>query len=295
MTREEIFKKLYDEDEVYRSPIESGSALLEVTKGCSWGKCLFCDFIRDKKELLPPERIEEKIELLSKVIDGNERLYFLGCNPFCLDSGILMYIMDLVHRNLPSVRTVSMYARADDVNRKSDEELIMLNRAGIRELHIGIESGSDRILKFHNKGETAEELKTAFDRLDRFGYFYHVTVIPGLGGRKLSHEHALMTAKLLSSINPVSIWCIMLKLWPGTPLYSIWERGGFDQMTPGEVLLEEREMLTLMDMKNPCLYTDSTVLNKYTILGELPEQKDILIKSIDKLLSEEDVLNKKHN
>lgn len=286
MTREEIFAKLYDDEVVYRSPIENASALIEVTKGCSWGKCLFCDFIRDEKAFIPLERIEEKIKLLSLVIDGNERLYFLGCNPFCLDTGVLMSILDMVHRELPSVKTVSMYARADDVNRKSDDELRRLNAGGIRELHIGIESGSDRILKFHNKGETAKELKRAFDRLDSFGYYYHVTVIPGLGGRGLSEEHAVKTAELLSLINPVSIWCIMLKLWPDTPLFKLWERGEFDAMTPREVLLEERRMLSLMEMKNSCLYTDSTVLNKYTILGELPDMKGKLLESIDKLLSE---------
>ena len=59
MTREEIFSKLYDDEVVYRSPIENGSALLEVTKGCSWGKCLFCDFTRDKKGIVPLSRIEE--------------------------------------------------------------------------------------------------------------------------------------------------------------------------------------------------------------------------------------------
>ena len=284
MTREEIFSKLYDDDVVYRSPIENGSALLEVTKGCSWGKCLFCDFTRDKKGIVPLSRIEEKTELLSQVIDGNERLYLLGCNPFYLDTGMLMAILELIHKNLPSVKTVSMYARADDVNRKSVEELRLLNENGIKELHIGIESGSDRILKFHNKGETSADLKMAFDKLDENGYFYHVTVIPGLGGVELSREHAVKTAELLSSINPVSIWCIMLKLWPDTPLYRLWERGEFHQMTPMDVLKEERLMLSLMDMKNPCLYTDSTVLNKYTILGQLPELKERMLAQIDRLI-----------
>ena len=56
-------------------------------------------------------------------------------------------------------------------------------------------------------------------------------------------------------------------------------------MTPMEVLKEERLMLSLMDMKNPCLYTESTVLNKYTILGQLPELKDTMLAQIDRLIA----------
>ena len=84
MTREEIMELLYDDPEVYRPPLENESALLEVTHGCSWGKCTFCDFARDPYYRFDMEDIENKIKLLRQVIDGNHRIYFLGSNPFSL-------------------------------------------------------------------------------------------------------------------------------------------------------------------------------------------------------------------
>ena len=52
-------------------------------------------------------------------------------------------------------------------------------------LHIGIESGNAKVLKQMNKGVTPEQGIEACERLHRAGITYSVTVIPGLGGKKM--------------------------------------------------------------------------------------------------------------
>lgn len=284
MTRQEIFAQLYSTEEVFRPPLESSSALLEVAQGCSYGKCFFCDFTRDAYIEMSMEDIERKIKLLSLVIDGNDRLHFLGCNPFSLDTDRLLTILDMVHAYLPSVKTVSMYARADDINRKSADELLALNRAGIKELHVGLESGCDEVLRLHNKGETAAEIESALASLTACGIYYHLTAILGMGGRHLSREHMTMTAQLLSQLRPLSIWCMALKIWPNTPLERMVNTGRFEPLSPRRILLEEREMLQRMNLKHTCLYVDSTALNQYTIVAALPDHKQTALEQIDRLL-----------
>lgn len=177
-----------------------------------------------------------------------------------------------------------MYARADDILRKSDDELKALAHAGLTDLHIGLESGSDAVLALHEKGETIADIEHAMDALDRSGIRYHLTAIPGLGGRELSREHAIKTAAVISRHRPMSVWCIALKVWPETPLARMVEEGEFVPLTFEEILAEEREMVSRIDVQVPMLYVDSTVLNKYTILGMLPEQKDIMLQQMDILL-----------
>lgn len=284
MTRKEIFAQLYTGDTVYPPPLESKSALLEVTTGCSYRKCKFCDFPKDSFTIASMAEIARKIELLRLVIDGNPRLHLLGCNPFCLHSRQLLSILAMIHDRLPCVREVSMYARADDVLKKSDAELQSLAYAGLTDLHIGLESGSNAVLDLHEKGETIENIEEAMIALDRCGIRYHLTAIPGLGGRELSREHAIKTAAVLSRHQPVSVWCIALKVWPDTPLSRMVEEGTFVPLTFEEILREEREMISRIDMKMPCLYVDSTVLNKYTIIGMLPDQQQSMLRQIDLLL-----------
>lgn len=284
MTREEIFAQLYSGDTVYPPPLESKSALLEVTTGCSYRRCKFCDFPKDTFSIFSMADIARKIELLRLVINGNPRLHLLGCNPFCLHTRQLLGILAMVHDRLPCVQEVSMYARADDILKKTPQELLSLSHAGLTDLHIGLESGSNAVLALHEKGETIEDIEEAMNALDSCGIRYHLTAIPGLGGRKLSREHAIKTAAVLSRHRPMSVWCIALKVWPDTPLSRMVAEGEFVPLTFEEILREEREMISRIDMKAPCLYVDSTVLNKYTILGMLPEQKAVILGQMDHLL-----------
>ncbi len=288
MTREEIFSQLYSSEEVYPPPQEARSALLEVTIGCSYRKCRFCDFPRDGFSIFPMAEIARKIELLRLVIDGNPKLHLLGCNPFCLHTNQLLSILGMVRDRLPCVREISMYARADDILRKSDGELIALRHAGLTALYIGLESGSDAILELHEKGETVQDIEQALYALERCGIYYHLTAIPGLGGHEFSREHALRTAAVLSRHRPISVWCIALKVWQDTPLDRMVQAGEFQPMTFEEILREERLMVANIQLREPCLYVDSTVLNKYTLAALLPGQKQSLLDQMDRLLAEAD-------
>lgn len=177
-----------------------------------------------------------------------------------------------------------MYARADDILRKSDQELMALVQAGLTELHIGLESGSNAVLMLHEKGETIEDIEEAMNALDRTGIRYHLTMIPGLGGRDLSREHAVKTAAVISRHRPMSVWCIALKVWPDTPLSRMVEDGTFYPLSFEEILREEREMVSRIDLTWPTLYVDSTVLGQYSIIGMLPEQKQVILQQMDHLL-----------
>lgn len=288
MTREEIFAQLYSTEEVYPPPLEAKSALLEVTVGCSYRKCKFCDFPRDGFSIASMADIARRIELLRLVINGNPRLHLLGCNPFCLHTRQLLSILEMIHDRLPCVQQISMYARADDILKKNGDELALLASAGVTDLHIGLESGSNAVLSLHEKGETAEDIEQALYTLERYGIHYHLTAIPGLGGRELSMEHAVKTAALISRHRPFSIWCIMLKVWPDTPLDRMVKDGEFIPLTPLETLREEREMVSRIQLTMPCLYVDSTVLQKCSIIAMLPEQKYSMLQQMDFMIAQEE-------
>lgn len=90
----------------------------------------------------------------------------------------------------------------------------------------------------------------------------------------------------LSDVRPFNVWFMGLKVWPNTPLEQMVSSGAFDQMTPLEMLKEERYMISLIDFKEPCLYVDSTALQKYTLAAWLPRLKDNLLSSVDRLIRE---------
>lgn len=284
MTREELYQSIYTHDTIYLPPHEERSAPLEVQLGCSWHKCTFCDFTKDKFHIHPIEKIEHDIQILSYLQPDNYRLFLLGENAFCLSIEYLLKIIDLKDKYMPQAAEIAMYARIDDISRKSDEELELLKSRGVSTLHIGMESGSDSILLERKKGITSQDIIRELHRLDAVGIDYYLTIIPGLGGRTFSRMHALETARVLNQLHPQNIWCLKLYLYENTELYCQEKRGHFDMMTAREILLEERLMLENLTVKN-CLFEDTTVLDKYTITGMLPEKKRDLLNAIDYLLS----------
>ena len=287
MTRAEVYDILYSHCEIYRPPIEETSAFLEVTHGCSYRRCEFCDFCKDDFRVVPLKEVEYKSRLLQQVIGDKTSLHLLGCNPFCLSTDHLLQVLHFIRQNIPSITRVSMYARAEDVIKKSDTELRALVSAGLRDLHIGLESGCDEVLRMQKKGETVAQMMAALEMLRRNRIQYHLTLIPGLGGRKYSWPHAVETAAVLSNLVPASVWCMALKIWPDSGLAHMVQTGLFEPLSYREILMEEREMLSRTAFKKPCLYVDSTVLGKYTVMGILPTGKQTMLKQMDFLLNKE--------
>lgn len=284
MTKEERYASIYSHDIVYCPPMEEESALLEVALGCSWSKCLFCDFARDKFYVHSMEKIEENLQVLSEVKGEKDRVFFLGENTFCLPSRTLLEIMEMTKRYMPKVTTFGMYARFDDILRKSAGELEELSKAGLTDLHIGFESGCDSILLMMNKGVDSREMLAAAKKMEKAGIGYHFTIILGLGGKQFSKLHALETARLLNKMKPKTIWCLNLKVWPKTPLEKMVKMGEFEPMTVWEMLHEEWIMLQNLEVKD-CFFMDTTALNTYTIQGFLPAAKTSMLYGMQQLLA----------
>ena len=143
---------------VYRPPYEANSLLLQVTLGCSHNKCTFCYMYPDVKfTVCPMEQVEADIDEATRYCPDVERVFLEHGDAFVLSADRLMQIADAIHRKLPKVETIAMYASIQNIKHKTDAELRRLRDAGINGLDIGVESGLDAALRYMNKGHTAKE------------------------------------------------------------------------------------------------------------------------------------------
>lgn len=279
---------LYENDVVYRPPTEHNSVLLEVTVGCTYRKCAYCActcFEQGKFRMIGPEVVAKNISLLARDPKNRQRsgMFFLGLNVFALSTARLMERFNLVQEHMPWIKRISMYARADDVLRKTRRELEELKRSGLGDLYIGLESGSDRVLNLCNKGVDAGQMLRCFQMLDYVGIPYNLSSIVGLGGREHCWEHATETAALYNKIHPKTIRIMALTVWPGTKMDQAIQSGAFIKLTPEEEVLEQRLLLENLTVEN-CVFIASHLSNSAPLSGYLQEDKEIMMDKMDSLI-----------
>jgi radical SAM superfamily enzyme YgiQ (UPF0313 family) len=167
-----------------------------------------------------------------------------------------------------------------------------LKEAGLTRLHIGLESGSDAVLAYMQKGTTAEDHIKGGRNIVESGIELSEYIMPGLGGKKLSAEHVEGTAMVLNAINPHFIRIRTLRVTPDLMLYPIMMRGKFELPSDDELVMEIRSLLEKLEVTS-WLKSDHMMNLLPEIDGKLPEAKADCIAAIDSYLalSPEEKLN----
>ena len=189
---------------VHRPPYDMNCPVLQVTRGCSHGKCRFCDIQEGKSfSVVPFEEIVEDIEEIAKTATQlTKRIYLAGGNPFVLPNDHLVKIFDAIEERIPTVNSYGGFARITDFKSKTDEELAQLAARGVTDITIGAESGWDELLEFMEKGQTGADLIEQGKRLHDAGIRYTFFYLAGLAGAGKGQQNALESARAFSEAAP---------------------------------------------------------------------------------------------
>ena len=265
---------------VWRPPHEALSVLLQVTTGCSHHACKFCALYEGQRfRLSPMAEIESDLRRIARWQPRARRLFLVGANPFVLSYNRLATLADRIRDYLPKVETIGMFARVDDIARKSDAELLELRARGFTGLSIGTETGDDPTLLRMNKRTTAAEIERQSRRLDKAGIEYYFTYMTGLAGAGNGERAARATAALFNRTRPWLIGVVSLTLFAGTELMREAQAGAFAEATEAERIDELRLFLELLEI--PVVIAAHTVSNAVPLFGRLPEDRARLLRELD--------------
>ncbi|MBL4624180.1 MAG: radical SAM protein, partial [Flavobacteriales bacterium] len=146
----------YDEP-LFRPPSEARSLIIQITLGCSWNKCSFCEMYTSKRfKARKEEEIFADIDAFSPHAAQIRRVFLADGDPLVLSTDRLLSILEKLNTTFPGLNRISTYASPSNLKRKSDEELIALREAGLTLIYVGIESGDSEVLECIQKGETFE-------------------------------------------------------------------------------------------------------------------------------------------
>ena len=270
---------------LYRPPSEANSIIFQVTLGCSFNKCSFCNMYRTKEYSERPwEEIKSEIDVVSKSFPQTERIFLADGDAINLDSEKLIQILDYIKENFPNLKRISCYAMPKNLLQKSPDELKLLNSKGLDMLYIGIETGNDILLKKITKGATSKSIIDACNRAKKSGFIISCMIILGIGGKKYSKEHMTETARVVSDVSPNFLAALTLIIEDG--VYDEFMKKfnePFETLDDTMILDELELLLNNINPISPIVFRANHASNVYSIGGNLPEDKEkmlVLVRSL---------------
>jgi len=274
------FPVQYDEP-LFRPPSEADSLILQVTYGCSWNKCSFCEMytsktFKPKKE----EDVLKEIQEVSKLMPDVRKIFLADGNPMALSTKRLLNILTAINKAFPKNRRVSTYALPRDLLSKSKEELIELREAGLKMVYVGIESGDDEVLKMVNKNETFASTVEGLLKAKEAGIKLSVIILEGLGGLTFSKQHAINSAKILNRIHPELASLLVLSFPYGVEKYKERFLGNYIPMSIPDLLKEMEIFISYIELEST-IFRSNHASNYLVLNGILSRDKQIFLDKIN--------------
>ncbi|MDE5897355.1 MAG: radical SAM protein, partial [Clostridia bacterium] len=263
---------------VWRPPYEAWSALLQVTAGCTHGKCKFCTLYEDvpfQFRMSPVEEIEEDLKEICRFTPDVTRLFLVGANPFVLSTAKLRQIAYLSKQYLNRLKTIGCFARITDVAPKSVDDLKQLRSCGYNGITIGVETGDDDALAFMRKGYTSADILKQCRKLDEAGIEYNFFYLTGIYGKGKSKQGVRNTLKIFNKLHPKIVGASMLTVYPASDLYGDMQNGNWTEESETEKYEELKMLISGLTVKTHFAALGSS--NAGQLHGNIPaERADLL-------------------
>lgn len=273
-------------DPIFRPPSEARSLIFQVTNGCSWNKCTFCDMYtqpqkkfraRDESEVL------DEIKKAAAIGPRFEKVFLADGDAFVLPTRRLANILEAIRTHLPWVKRIGAYCLPRNIRKKSVEDLRMLRELGLGIAYVGAESGDDEVLQAISKGETFQSTADAIVALREAGISTSVMVLNGMGGNDLSEQHAVNSARLMNVTQPDFLSTLVVSY----PLGYERVKAGFTAIdsvyslpSQHDLFVELRRFIAELELQNTVFRSDHAS-NYLPLKGTLGADKSRLLDELD--------------
>jgi radical SAM superfamily enzyme YgiQ (UPF0313 family) len=267
---------------LFRPPSEARSLILQVTNGCSWNRCSFCEmYTAAQKRFSHKHQDEIDGELASIAAAGTpvRRIFLADGDAMTLSVRRLRGILASIRRYLPDVQRVSSYCLPRNLRHKSAAELSELRELGLSLFYVGCESGDDLVLERVSKGETFATSLAALEKIKAAGAKSSVMILNGMGGRRFSEQHAVNSARLMNAAQPDYLATLVLSFPAGMQRYQAGFGGEFEALDQPGLFREMTVLLETLQLQRTIFRSDHA--SNYLVLkGTLNKDKEKLLATL---------------
>ncbi|WP_444996742.1 radical SAM protein [Aliikangiella sp. IMCC44359] len=277
---------MYYTEPVFRPPSEWKSYILQITNGCSWNQCTFCEMYTSPGKSFnfkSREQIQLELSLASQQQNFPNRVFLADGDALTLSTRRLIETLQDIKQYLPNVNRVTSYCLPRNLKNKSVEELISLQKSGLKMVYVGCESGDNEVLDKVNKGETFHSSLMALQKLKAAGIKSSVMILNGLGGTTLSKQHAINSAKLMNAAQPEYLSTLVVT-FPKSEQRFRNHFPEFNPLTQQQLFQEMQWLLQELDLEKTIFRSDHA--SNYLVLkGILGQDKEKLLSQVEAALT----------
>lgn len=257
--------------------------IFQITNGCSWNRCTYCDMYTDpQKKFRPRAEIEVLAEIRACAQTGLEprRVFLADGDALVLSMRRLRTILTEISSALPSVTRVSSYCLPSNLKNKSDDDLRELASLGLKLIYVGAESGDEQVLRHIDKGETYATTVEALIRSKQAGLKTSVMILNGIGGKAFSNQHALASARLVNETQPNYLATLVLTFYRDRDKFDAGFDNRFEDLDSVELCREMKTFIGATELESTIFRSDH-VSNHMVLKGVLGKDKERMMSQID--------------
>ncbi len=271
---------------VFRPPSEAYSLILQVTIGCSWNNCTFCEMYTHPHKhfrFKPIEELEKELAAIAAEDLPVRRIFLADGDAMTLSFRRLKMVMQVINRYLPDVQRVSSYCLPRNLKHKTVEELAELKAMGLSLFYVGCESGDDLVLERVHKGENFASSLDALQKIKAAGAKSSVMILNGMGGKRYSQQHAVNSGRLMSAAQPDYLSTLVVSFPTGMERYQQGFNGEFEPLDKNGLFQEMYWLLDALELENTIFRSDHA--SNYLVLkGVLGKDKTRLLATVREAL-----------
>jgi len=180
-----------------------------TSRGCPQ-KCVFCDLRRTPYRYRTPSNILTEIQFW---VEKGVQEFFIQDDNFTINRNRTIEFCRL----LTDADLDIQYKISSRVDYIDDELSEHLKKSGCYRIYFGVESGSQRILDYLEKGITTQDIKKAFQSAQKFGIDCCAYIMIGVPSE--TKQDIDITMNLVKEIKPSHLHCSICTPMPKTYLY----------------------------------------------------------------------------
>jgi len=186
-------------------PDQYMSLVLQITEGCNYNQCLFCNFYRDR-----PFRIKSLDEVKQHITDVRrffgegiklrKSIFLSDANALVIPQDKIIPTLREIKEQLPEFHTFYSFIDVFTGIKKSEQNFSSLKDLGIKRVYLGVESGNEKLLDLLKKTQSIDSVIQLTRRIKDSGINIGVIFLAGVGGRSYFTNHLRDSIQLIKNI-----------------------------------------------------------------------------------------------